>query len=285
MPEDIEGLDALFRVCFEADGHWPIGEHKYLALMAGDRTQSLSHVAVMDGEIVGFSQLVPSGEGMWALELADHPMKRSAGVFDGLVERAIHDARQMGGATVRMWVYQPGMAAHLHAFGFAQERELRQLRIDLPITEATHIAGLDVAPFEVDRDEDEWLGLNNRAFAGHPENGAWTHEVLADRIAQDWFDPAGFLVARVGDAMVGSCWTKVHADGSGEIYIIAVDPAVARRGWGTRLIQEGLRYLHQARGCQVGLLYVDAANQSALRLYERLGFWVDHIDRSFVLAL
>ena len=285
MPEDIEGLDTLFQICFEADGHWPIGEHKYLALLAGDRQRSLGHVAVMDDEIVGFSQLVPSTGGMWALELADHPMKRSAGVFDRLVGQAIGDAKQMGGKSIRMWVYQPGMASHLHAVGFAQERELHQLRIDLPVIEAGPLTELDVAPFGIGRDEDEWLAVNNRAFADHPENGAWTLELLADRMTQEWFDPEGFLVGRDEGAMVGFCWTKVHTDGSGEIYIIAVDPTAVGRGFGNRLVRAGLEHLHRDRGCEIGLLYVDAANVSALRLYEGLGFWVDHIDRSFILTL
>ena len=88
-----------------------------------------------------------------------------------------------------------------------------------------------------------------------------------------------------GDDLVGFCWTKVHEGGVGEIYIIAADPAWQGRGLGKALVLEGLRHLSEQEGCTIGMLYVDAANRKALQLYERLGFWVDHIDRSFIRYL
>ena len=88
------------------------------------------------------------------------------------------------------------------------------------------------------------------------------------------------------DRLVGFCWTKVHKDDVGEIYVIAVaSRRPQRRGLGMALAVAGLDYLHDQRGCQIGMLYVDAANTKALALYERIGFWVDHIDRSFVKTL
>jgi mycothiol synthase len=43
----------------------------------------------------------------------------------------------------------------------------------------------------------------------------------------------------------------------------------------------GLDWL-AGKGLAVGMLYVDAANKSAVHLYEKLGFTIDHVDRAYV---
>ena len=57
----------------------------------------------------------------------------------------------------------------------------------------------------------------------------------------------------------------------GEIFAIAVDPDFHGRGFGKPLTISGLNYLANA-GADLGMLYVEADNIPAIRIYEDIGF-------------
>jgi mycothiol synthase len=90
--------------------------------------------------------------------------------------------------------------------------------------------------------------------------------------------------------LAGFCWTKVHEahdslsppgePALGEIYVVAVDPDFAGHGLGRQLTLAGLDYL-SSKGITEAMLYVDATNAAAVKLYVELGFTVNHIDRAY----
>lgn len=128
-------------------------------------------------------------------------------------------------------------------------------------------------------DNEDILAVINLAFEGHPENGNWTAADLGDRMNQPWFDADGFLVERTERGVVaGFCWTKVHGDGVGEIYLLAVHPDLAGQGTGTRLVMRGLAYLSDEAKCPEVIVYSAGDNDIARGLYESLGFSVDRVD-------
>jgi mycothiol synthase len=94
---------------------------------------------------------------------------------------------------------------------------------------------------------------------------------LAARMAEDWFEPAGLLVADTGEGLSGFHWTKQHDADLGEVYVVAIDPAAQGQGLGKVLTLAGLQHLHELGVSEV-LLYVESDNAPAVRVYSGLGF-------------
>jgi mycothiol synthase len=217
---------------------------------------------------------------------------RGYGQIDGTAAELVGDADSIGalldslrdspvGRPRHVWSHgrRSPVAGELAARGYREDRILHQLRRSLaePVPEAPLADGVHIRPFAMGADEPAWLRVNAAAFADHAEQGRWTAVDLAARENEPWFDPAGFLLAERGGRLVGFHWTKIHADGAGEVYVLGVDPSAQGLGLGAGLLTRGLAYL-RARGCPDVLLYVDDSNTAAMRLYERAGFHSHDVD-------
>ncbi len=130
-----------------------------------------------------------------------------------------------------------------------------------------------VRTFRPGTDDAAFLAANAAAFTALADQGSWTAVDLRARTAQEWFDPAGFfLLESTSGEIAGFHWTKLHPPAPlGEIYVLGVVPAHRGRGLALTLARHGLVHLAQ-RGARTAMLYADAGNGPALRLYSRLGF-------------
>jgi mycothiol synthase len=292
-PGELTAVQELLDDVAAVDGQPGLDEGGRAALDQGE-TGFVALIAPSEGGAgrphpAGYAQLHHGPEG-WDLAVVTHPRHRDARatVARALAHAAADVIRQGGGGTVRMVASQPRpehdrVAAEL---GLAGDRALYQMRRPLPLPDALAGEGQKLAtrPFRPGADDDAWLTVNNRAFADHPDQGGWDRATLAVRVAEPWFDPAGFLLHDEDGVLAGFCWTKVHAQARpplAEIYVIAVDPDFAGRGLGRQLVLAGLDYLAGYGRGVVGMLYTEANNVAAVKLYADLGFQVDHIDRVY----
>jgi mycothiol synthase len=282
---DVAEVSDLVAAVTAADGHRPLGEHKWLDLVHGGRKGFAGFVAREDhhGPLVGYAQL-SRGHRTWGVEVVVPPERRGPGHGEAheLLAAALGEVARQGGGHVHLWVPKPSAWWDETAAsgGLQRGRDLYQMRRPLPLHDATR--RVPVRPFVPGEDEAAWLEVNNRAFASHPEQGDWDLDTLLERQSEPWFDPDGFLLHERHGRLAAFCWTKVHGGENplGEIYVIGVDPDFQGLGLGRALVLAGLDHL-TARHIDTAMLYVDAANRAALGLYRALGFAVDHTDRAY----
>jgi mycothiol synthase len=135
---------------------------------------------------------------------------------------------------------------------------------------------LTIEAFNPERDKHVWLEVNNEIFAHHPDQGGWELSDLENRMAESWFDPNGFFLAKDAGEIIGFCWTKVHHDlarqgAVGELYVLGVKPDYSGKGIAKTLAIIAMNHLRE-NNINEAMLYVDADNTAALNLYRGLGF-------------
>jgi len=279
-PDQAEQVLALLAEAARADGQQAVSEQGRLQLKGGAR-EGVRHLLLTVGDkLIGYAQLEDTDPvEAPAAELVVHPAHRGHGHGRALGSALLAES----GKRLRVWAHGGHSAArHLaQVLGLTLFRELRQMRrplADLDLPRPKLPDGVSVRSFRPGQDDAAWLAVNAEAFAHHPEQGSLTQRDLDDRMAEPWFDPSGFFLAFRGGELVGFHWTKVHAaEQLGEVYVLGVSPGAQGGGLGKALTTIGLRHL-AAQGLPTAMLYVDADNQAAVNVYERLGFVTHETD-------
>lgn len=284
-PDTQSQVLSLIAAATDYDGIPPVAEHVLLHLRHGGDKDDCHLVAKDNEQVVGYAHLdlTDEVEGPSA-EIVVAPSSRGNGIGNQLVAKI----KELSGTKLRLWSHGdlPGAKNLAEKNGLTHSRTVIQMRRSLtdPIPEID--SEFQIRSFLPGIDNQPWLALNNRAFKDHPEQSNWSARDLEIRTKESWFDPSGFLIAEVDKDMAGFCWTKIHGghthkhseneaehdhDPIGEIYIMGVDPNYLGRGIGRAVTIAGLKHLRY-QGIFSAMLYVDADNQAALKLYKSLGF-------------
>ncbi len=170
------------------------------------------------------------------------------------------------------------VAARFSAGGFMHAADLLYLaaNLDQIRNDATQL------PFAIESfqtgEEQRLAALIDRTYVGtldcpQLDGLRQTADVIAGYKAVGELRPELWLIARDRADDVGCLLMNLHPDvRHAEIVYVALIPEVRGRGWGQALIMRAIA-LAQRGGAERMVLAVDAANQPAIRIYERLGFF------------
>ena len=268
-PQDADAVQALNNEADQVDGVPALSEQFLLRLDDAAGAERVWHVVhrtdgALDGYAVADRTGPPSGE------LVVSPGTRRRGIATTL----LNELREATGVPLNIWAHGdlPEARGFGDSVGARAIRTLLELRrpagdVDVP----TPADGITVRTFVPGQDDAAWLAVNATAFATHPEQGAMTQRDLDERMAEPWFDPAGFFLAERDGQIIGFHWTKVHGPQLGEVYVVGVHPDAQGLKLGKLLTATGLAHL-TAVGVPEISLFVDGDNTSALALYKGLGF-------------
>lgn len=264
----------------------PLSEHVELHLKHGG-DKPITHVlAIIDDQIVGYGHLdqtdLVAGP---SAELVVAPNFRNQGVAKLILQKLENDST---GKPLRLWAHGNTKSAQNFAkkCNYHPTREIIQLCTSLleSLSDFSFSPELFFATYQGRQDNAVILEINKNSFTNLPDQASWNEADLSLRLNEEWFDPKGLLIIRTqANQPVAFCWTKIHGHHThghqplGEIYVLAVKPEFQGQGLGKQLTLWGLHQLRSQNLSEV-MLYVDASNESAKRIYLDLGFVLSGSD-------
>lgn len=260
-------LAPLLEQATETDGLSPLNEQAQ-RILTGQLPGT--HLLARDGDqVLGYAQVDPTDA---SVQMFVAPAARRQGIGAALAELAARQADDL-----QWWSFGtlPGARALAARRGLEPVRGLLKMSATVAGHDLAHPGpapeGITISTFTA-ADIDDLVEVNALAFADHPEQGRMSRRDVEDKMAEPWFEGEGLFLARdESGKLLGYHWTKTEA-GIGEVYVIGVHPFEHGRGLGRHLLALGMHHLAENRGVEVIDLYVEAANERVVAMYEKAGF-------------
>ncbi len=234
-------------------------------------------LAVSEGSVVGYAAVAaPSGADDTAVGDLSVPSDRSLRrvVRSALLSALVTTSSDLEVARLQVWMRHvtgddlTGVAQD--GFGVARRLGILGRRLAHPV-EVPPAGEWTVRAYRPGPDDGAVVAVLAGAYEG-TDDGGWTSQRFAEKRALPWFRAEDLLVAEAPDGrLLGLHWLKRRGEGVGEVYNLAVHPDGQGQRLGPLLLAAGLAHLREV-GCEDVLLWVDRANDRAVRLYESEGF-------------
>lgn len=274
-----------------------------------------SHIVATEGDPVSGEVIGVLGLGAnHTVELAVAPSRRHRGIGRGLFDAARSELDLDG--VIDVWAHgdSPSAQKLVEALGGRRTRELLKMAVqcapgstqrdrflegEAAAREKVEEQGVEILTYPQaveaygeDHVDQEWVRVNNEAFAWHPEQGGWDVSRLVTARETDWYNADGVWMLWATDEInqeprcLGFHWTKVpveerekqEGERAGEIYVVCLADEARGRGLGGSLSLIGMASLLKEQGAGLIELYVEGDNAPAVATYRRLGFEVVHTD-------
>jgi mycothiol synthase len=260
----------------EIDGSAPLSDAKIESLRSEERMLVIEENDDVVAIGVTASHQQRDGAFHWSIETALDPGLRFAEFEKRLLTSSL--ALPPVGAPVSVWSHRASLDTALVDSGFTRVRELAHFSVALPLQHPRD--ALTTRMFNT-RDTADVLRLNGSAFSSHREAASLDEPELRRLMTHKGMGSDGFLLVEEDEKIVGFCWTRVHSNGDGEIFRIAVKPEAQGRGLGRSMVLAGFDHLARQSGLSTGTLWVELSNTRAVALYRSIGMTQTYVNREF----
>ena len=235
----------------------------------------------MDGGLIGGLDLRPEPDiSRVIIRCWIRPEYRRKGLGKKLFECASQRAKALGVEYLHLNIPGNNNVARivLSRYGFKPIRRYLDLKLDMSKVDGQEIedASRECRCLE-SGEEKELARIQNLAFDGHWGYHPNTPETIAYYTQLSESTTENIIISCEEDKIIGYCWVEIvpgdeQSDGpAGEIHMIGADPDYQGKGIGKKVLLAGLAYLRR-KGIMTAYLSVDSENQSALTLYDSVGF-------------
>jgi len=117
----------------------------------------------------------------------------------------------------------------------------------------------------------EYNSALHRGCLGYELHSSWDHK--KDELRKRWKEgPVKFDIVKADDEVVGYCLSAVNEALQGEIVSVYLLEECRRKGIGTRLLSDHLKWLRENNAEHI-FLYVHPCNSNAIQFYWSFGFF------------